>query len=320
MALLWVKVDNASTRSGQQAQDFGSSLHPWLADYSHPSFTGLGAGRLEKESSFESQPGLDTLMSSTNRRKREPSIGDEHPQNWEFPCPIFYDEMRRGVMHTCSGGGDTMSELQQHLTRQKHLSFIEQCNTCNEYIIDEEVFYNQHGPKCQKSTPRDKVKAVHDSYRMLCDKLQEFCHQANEHNEGNKPEVSSNQRRPDAHRGHQPLMDTDYPTLENTVEDLKLYTVALMELLPSIDETASMLSLYPRQPSSTSTAKATGCIRPVSIQAHLEDTYLPGDRLRQVQDSRSRKRVTRRQAPRPGGFPCDHDGCTKSFDRQCDVK
>ena len=54
-------------------------------------------------------------------------------------------------------------------------------------------------------------------------------------------------------------------------------------------------------------------VQPATVQAHVEDTYNPGDRLA---TPGSRKR----QAPRPGGFHCDKDGCSKTFNRQCDLK
>jgi hypothetical protein len=54
-----------------------------------------------------------------------------------------------------------------------------------------------------------------------------------------------------------------------------------------------------------------------TVQAHVEDTYTPGDRL---SARRNRKSTHKRQAPRPGGFHCNKDGCSKTFDRQCDLK
>lgn len=53
-------------------------------------------------------------------------------------------------------------------------------------------------------------------------------------------------------------------------------------------------------------------IQPSTVQAHIEDTYTPGDR--------SRRAPHRRQAPRVGGFPCKVDGCGKAFNRACELK
>jgi len=58
-------------------------------------------------------------------------------------------------------------------------------------------------------------------------------------------------------------------------------------------------------------------VQPATVQAHVEDTYNPGDRLA---TRRNRKGSNKRQAPRPGGFHCDEDGCSKTFDRRCDLK
>ncbi|KAI4697316.1 uncharacterized protein J4E92_005791 [Alternaria infectoria] len=54
-------------------------------------------------------------------------------------------------------------------------------------------------------------------------------------------------------------------------------------------------------------------VQPATVQAHVEDTYNPGDRL-------ATPRNRKRQPPRPGGFHCDKDGCSKTFNRQCDLK
>jgi hypothetical protein len=58
-------------------------------------------------------------------------------------------------------------------------------------------------------------------------------------------------------------------------------------------------------------------IQPATVQAHIEDIYTPGDRLGKTC---SRKAPHRRQAPRSGGFPCNHEGCEKTFDRACELK
>ncbi|KAF2788908.1 hypothetical protein K505DRAFT_366057 [Melanomma pulvis-pyrius CBS 109.77] len=53
-----------------------------------------------------------------------------------------------------------------------------------------------------------------------------------------------------------------------------------------------------------------------TIQVHVEGTYTVGDRLAQV----GSRQLPRRQAPRPGGFLCPHEGCEKAFDRSCDLR
>jgi hypothetical protein len=58
-------------------------------------------------------------------------------------------------------------------------------------------------------------------------------------------------------------------------------------------------------------------IQPTTVQAHIEDIYTPGDRL----DGTKQRRVPhRRQAPRVRGYPCQFDGCEKTFDRACELK
>ncbi|PVI04511.1 hypothetical protein DM02DRAFT_518651 [Periconia macrospinosa] len=56
-------------------------------------------------------------------------------------------------------------------------------------------------------------------------------------------------------------------------------------------------------------------VRSSTVLSHVEDTYTPGDRLK----AQSRP-LSKRQAPRKGGFPCGINGCQKTFDRACDVK
>jgi len=58
-------------------------------------------------------------------------------------------------------------------------------------------------------------------------------------------------------------------------------------------------------------------VQPATVQAHVEDTYTPGDRLAK---KRSRRVAHRRQAPCVNGFPCDHGGCDRVFDRACELK
>ncbi|KAH7382392.1 hypothetical protein DE146DRAFT_226199 [Phaeosphaeria sp. MPI-PUGE-AT-0046c] len=57
-------------------------------------------------------------------------------------------------------------------------------------------------------------------------------------------------------------------------------------------------------------------IQPATVQAHIEDTYTPGDRLGK---SSTRKAPHRRQAPRFHGYPCRFEGCERTFDRACEL-
>lgn len=60
-------------------------------------------------------------------------------------------------------------------------------------------------------------------------------------------------------------------------------------------------------------------VQPATVQAHVEDIYTPGDRLEQRKPSGSRKATHKRQAPRRGGYPCNIDGCERTFDRACEL-
>ncbi|KAF1998718.1 hypothetical protein P154DRAFT_243169 [Amniculicola lignicola CBS 123094] len=58
-------------------------------------------------------------------------------------------------------------------------------------------------------------------------------------------------------------------------------------------------------------------VQPSTVQEFVEDIYTPGDRLLSGDAGRG---PHRRQAPRPGGFPCDAVNCAKKFNRSCDLK
>jgi hypothetical protein len=59
-------------------------------------------------------------------------------------------------------------------------------------------------------------------------------------------------------------------------------------------------------------------IQPITVQAHIEDTYTPGDRTEEAEQGW--RAPYKRQAPRPGGYPCNSGGCGKIFDRACELK
>ncbi|KAF1923071.1 uncharacterized protein M421DRAFT_426172 [Didymella exigua CBS 183.55] len=59
-------------------------------------------------------------------------------------------------------------------------------------------------------------------------------------------------------------------------------------------------------------------VQPVTVQAHIEDTYLPGCR-QPTSPAESQCGPQRRQAPRKNGFACNAEGCNKAFDRNCEL-
>ncbi|KAH7082683.1 hypothetical protein BKA63DRAFT_136347 [Paraphoma chrysanthemicola] len=160
------------------AQDFDTLPQPWPANSNlYSNFLNLDTDWSAVDSSFDYQSGVDTPSYSSNRRKRKASMGDERLPHQRFPCPIFEDETRRGVAHTCNGrGGNSMSELRRHMTRgsrgrRAHLSFLKRCETCNDDIVNERDFLDRHGPKCHTSRPVKKGKAADEHYRSFCEKL-----------------------------------------------------------------------------------------------------------------------------------------------------
>lgn len=60
-------------------------------------------------------------------------------------------------------------------------------------------------------------------------------------------------------------------------------------------------------------------VQPVTVQAHIDDTYLPGCR-QPTSPAESQCGPQRRQAPRKNGFACNVEGCNKAFDRNCELK
>ncbi|KAF2621393.1 hypothetical protein BU25DRAFT_354496 [Macroventuria anomochaeta] len=56
-----------------------------------------------------------------------------------------------------------------------------------------------------------------------------------------------------------------------------------------------------------------------TVQAHVDDTYLPGYRQPSTSPAESQCVPHRRQAPRKNGFICTVEGCNKTFDRNCEL-
>lgn len=61
-------------------------------------------------------------------------------------------------------------------------------------------------------------------------------------------------------------------------------------------------------------------VQPATVQAHIDDTYLPGDRQIPHSPVESQYLPHRRHAPRKNGFACTAEGCNKVFDRNCELK
>ncbi|KZM20610.1 uncharacterized protein EKO05_0010890 [Ascochyta rabiei] len=59
-------------------------------------------------------------------------------------------------------------------------------------------------------------------------------------------------------------------------------------------------------------------VQPATVQAHVDDTYLPG--YRQLPASPGSQNIQhKRQPPRKNGFVCAFEGCHKAFDRNCEL-
>lgn len=101
------------------------------------------------------------------------------------------------------------------------------------------------------------------------------------------------------------MMDVSLPVINHTEPDLKPLFDYLADRQPLIDENVQYIN-----------ADET-TMQPATIQAHIEDTYTPGDRL---QSKPARKASNRRQPPRPGHYRCTANGCERTFDRQCELK
>jgi hypothetical protein len=133
------------------------SMQPSLIDFSPPPTSATFA--------------IDTIgspsSSASRKRKREMAVP-------RFPCPVFQDEVKNGLPHTCNGGGgNTMSELRTHMKRRTkerppHLEFLKRCAICNKDITDKFDYSDSHGPKCHDSHPVRKGEKADEQYRMLC--------------------------------------------------------------------------------------------------------------------------------------------------------
>ncbi|KAF2469637.1 uncharacterized protein BDR25DRAFT_46673 [Lindgomyces ingoldianus] len=106
---------------------------------------------------------------------------------------------------------------------------------------------------------------------------------------------------PEWPRDYLPVLPASSPELE---PQLPYYTSADRQTLK--DEVVRQL-----EENATNVQEGT-------VQAHIEDIYTPGDRT--TTTAGSQRATHRRQAPRPGGFPCSYPGCGKPFNRQCDLK
>jgi hypothetical protein len=119
------------------------------------------------------EPALPNSLSLLPSRRTKPSVAVDRSLP-RFPCPIFQDEVKRSLPHTCNGGGgNTMSELRTHMIRgtkgrPPHLEFLKRCRTCNKDIIDRTEYNNNHDSKCPDSHPIRKGEAANKQYQMLC--------------------------------------------------------------------------------------------------------------------------------------------------------
>ncbi|KAJ4983870.1 fungal specific transcription factor [Stagonosporopsis vannaccii] len=57
-------------------------------------------------------------------------------------------------------------------------------------------------------------------------------------------------------------------------------------------------------------------VQPITVEAHVDDTYVPGFRQ---PISLTPSHCSRRHAPRKDGFACTVEGCNKTFDRNCEL-
>lgn len=81
----------------------------------------------------------------------------------ELQCPERIAETKHGRLpYSCTGiSTKTMSAVRRHLTRPPHSRYLKLCPTCNEDILDQEVFESLHGtngrlcptPRAQRKGP-----------------------------------------------------------------------------------------------------------------------------------------------------------------------
>jgi hypothetical protein len=137
-----------------------------LFDTASPQTSGFSTPTVLEPTLYNSFP-LPTLR----KKKRSMAVESSLPR---FPCPIFQDEVKRSLPHTCNGGGgDTMSELRTHMTRGTkerlpHLKFLKRCKICNNDIIDETDFNDNHVSNCHSHHPIRKGEAADIQYQMFC--------------------------------------------------------------------------------------------------------------------------------------------------------
>lgn len=85
-----------------------------------------------------------------------------------FRCPVFAAETDFNLKHKCHGNcGKSMSTVRQHLQR-KHNIFAKLCLTCNNIIVDPELFLREHGGACNDPHPIKKGAAAQAQYTALC--------------------------------------------------------------------------------------------------------------------------------------------------------
>lgn len=172
MAILWTSIDDSATCSEDQVRTFRNFRRPWINDYLQASFADL---EIAKTNTICSSDDRDARLRTVDDGTKQASSKGRQPKSRQYICPIFVDETRRGLTRTCSGNsGDNLAELRAHLTRgsveqQPHLIFLERCENCNEEIIDERSFHDNHGLRCEK--PCEENITDEDSFRRLCKKL-----------------------------------------------------------------------------------------------------------------------------------------------------
>ena len=60
--------------------------------------------------------------------------------------------------------------MRQHLTR-KHGMFAKLCLTCNETVVDKDIFRDEHGEHCDNDQPQKKGAAAQVQHQKLCEEV-----------------------------------------------------------------------------------------------------------------------------------------------------